>query len=609
MNAEVTLVPEQRRCTVAAGTSLREALARLDLEIVAPCGGEGTCGKCRVQAEGPGLEEPGSAECALLSAEQRREGLRLSCQARVRGPVEVQVPDASRPAPLRILPGGADRKIQIEPTVCKRAIRLQPQTLSEPYARLEHLRRCGDLRADLRAEADLLPRLPLLLDGGAGQLTAVIREDRLLDLERGDTAGRCFGLALDLGTTTVVAALVDLSTGRQLGYAATVNQQAAQGHDVIARINATVEQADGLLQLQEAARSSLDRVIAQVLEEQRVAAVEVYEATLVGNATMVHLYLGIAPTSLGQLPYVGVVGDAVELPARELNLHLHPEARLYVLPAIAGFVGADTVAAVLAAGLDEDDGRIRIAADIGTNCELALRRGERLLVTSTPAGPAFEGARIACGMYAGPGAIESVHFGEDVDCKVIGRQDPRGLCGSGLVDAGAELLRCEIVDETGRLLVPEELGDQVPAALKKRLVPRDEELSFVLAETAAGEPVALTQRDIRELQLAKASIRTGIDLLLEAAELQAAEIEEFVIAGGFGNYLDKANAMRLGLIPALPPERLRFIGNGALVGARLALLSRPLRRRGAQLAQRAEHLQLAGTPDFQTRFTEALLFT
>ena len=604
MNCQVALLPENREGHVVPGTPLRDALALLNLEVLSPCGGEGTCGKCRVQVDGPGLESPGRAERALLSAEQLREGIRLSCQARVCGPVQVQVPPGSRAAPMRILPGGADRKIRIEPAVCKQAIQLLPQTLSEPYARLEHLRRSGDLRADLRAVTELLPQLPQLLDGAESTITAVIREDRLLALEPGDTSPRCFGLALDLGTTTVVAALTNLNSGRQLGFAATVNQQTAEGHDVIARINATIEEEDGLQKLQAAARASLDQAITQVLAQEQVEPREVYEATLVGNTTMVHLYLGISPASLGHLPYVGLVGDAVDLPAREVGLQLHPSAQVHILPGIAGFVGADTVAAALAAGFDEDDGRIRMMADIGTNCELVLRRGERLLVTSTPAGPAFEGARINCGMYAGPGAIEAVTLDGDVHCKVIGRQEPRGLCGSGLVDVGAELLRNELIDETGRLLDSDELGDQVAEALKRRLVPREEGLSFVLAES-----VVLTQRDIRELQLAKASIRTAVDLLLEKAELAAADIDEFVLAGGFGNYIDKGNAMHLGLIPELPPEKIRFIGNGALVGARLALLSRTLRQRGLQIAQCSEHLQLAGTPDFQTRFTEALLFT
>ena len=605
----MTLIPEARQGEVAAGTVLREALAQLDVQVAAPCGGEGTCGKCRVLVSGDGVGEPGPTERALLNGDQRHQGLRLSCQVQVNDHVQVEVPASSRSAPIRILPGGTNRKVPIEPLVGKQVVQLKDQTLTESYARLEHLRRCGDLRADLRAVAELLPRLPLVLDGQVSQVTAVIRQDRLLDLEPGDTSGRCFGLALDLGTTTVVASLVDLQTGRQLGYAAKVNQQAAEGHDVIARINFTQEQPDGLEKLQQAALVSLNQVIEQVLEQQAVAPEEVYEATLVGNTTMVHLCLGISPLSLGKLPYVGIVGDEVDMAAGDVGLGLHRAARVYVLPGIAGFVGADTVAAILAAGLDEDDGRTRIVADIGTNCELALRYGQRLLVTSTPAGPAFEGARISCGMYAEPGAIEAIVFDADVHCKVIGKDEsPRGLCGSALVDAGAELLRCGIVDETGRLLDPAELSDEVAPALRRRVVERGEELAFELARTAAGEAIVLTQRDIRELQLAKGSIRTAVDLLLEKAGIEATDLDEFVLAGGFGNYLDKTNAIRLGLIPELPPAKLSFIGNGALVGARLALLSQPLRRQGLLIAQTAEHLQIAGTPGFQMRFAEAMIF-
>jgi len=603
----LVLLPEKRSCEVPAGTTLREALARLDVEVTVPCGGEGTCGKCRVETRGD-VTPLTSNERSLLDPAQLEEGIRLACQACLCGDVQVAVPASSRPPEMRILPGGVARRIQVEPAVFKKPVHLSPQTLEEPYARLEHLRRCGDLRADLRADLELLQRLPPLLEAGEGPVTAVLREDLLLDVEPGDTSDRCFGLALDLGTTTVVASLVDLQSGRELAHAATVNLQTRFGHDVIGRINVTLEQEDGLHQLQQAARNSLEDVIAQVLEKARIDRREVYEATLVGNATMMHLFLGISPASLGRLPYIATVGHALVAPAGQLGLDLHPAARLYVLPNIAGFVGADTVGAVLAANLDEDDGRIRLLTDIGTNCEIVLRLGERLLVTSTPAGPAFEGARISCGMYAAPGAIEKVRIDDQVHCRTIGGEAPRGLCGSGLVDASAELLRTGLVDFTGRLLAPEEMDGGLSPALQDRLIEREDGMAFVLATPDGDAPIVLTQRDVRELQLAKAAIRTGVDLLLEHAGLRAVDLDEFCIAGGFGSYIDKSNAMRLGLIPELPEENLSFIGNGALVGARLALLSRTLRRRGAQVARQAEHLQLAGTPDFQTRFSEAMLF-
>jgi len=601
------LLPEMRSCEVPVGTSLQDALSLLDVGVIVPCGGEGTCGKCRVEAHGA-LSSLAPDERALLNEAQLEAGIRLACQARLEGDVQVSVPAASRPPDMRILLGGTTRQIEAEPAAFKKAVQPTEQTLEEAHSRLEHLRRCGDLRADLRADLDLLRRLPSILGNGSDTVTAVVRDNQLLDIEAGDTSDRCFCIALDLVTTTVVASLVDLKSGRELANAATVNQQTSFGHDVIGRINATLEQEDGLQQLQKAALSSIDNVIDQVLQKTQIDRQEVYEATLVGNSTMMHLFLGISPESLGKLPYISIVGDPVVEPAHRFGLEFHPAARLYVMPNIAGFVGADTVAAILAASLDEDDGRTRLIADIGTNCEIALRLGERLLVTSTPAGPAFEGARIACGMYAAPGAIEEVHIEADIVCKTIDGEPARGLCGSGLVDASAELLRTGIVDFTGRMLGPDELDGDLHPALRERVIEGEEGLSFLLAAPDPDAPIVLTQRDVRELQLAKAAIRTGIDLLLENAGLSVDDLDEFCIAGGFGSYIDKANAMHLGLIPELPEEKLNFIGNGALVGARLALLSGTLRRRGDQVARAAEHLQLAHTPDFQMRYSEAMMF-
>ncbi len=604
---QLTVLPDGQTGEVRTGATVRDALAQLGVDVIAPCGGEGTCGKCRVQATGD-LAPPTREEVALFTSAQLASGLRLACQAQIQGRVEVTVPASSRPAAMRIVLEGTARDVPVAPAVTKKAVSMPPQTLAEPYARVEHLRRCGELDPHLHAGLGLLQRLPAIFDAAGGQVTAVMRDQVLLDVEPGDTSGQCLGVALDLGTTTVVASLVDLNSGRELAHAATVNQQVRFGHDVVARINATLEAGDGLARVRDAARQSLAQVVAEVVAKAGVAASDVYEAVLVGNATMLHLALGISPASLGHLPYIATVGDPVVAPAAELGLALHPAACLYALPNIAGFVGADTVGAILAAGLDEDDGRVRVLADIGTNCEIALRLGPRLLVTSTPAGPAFEGARIACGMYAAPGAIEKVRIEGQVRCRTIAGEPARGLCGSGLVDATAELLRLGIVDMTGRLVDTDELDSALPAAVSERLVARDDGNAFHLTPPGAGQPVFLSQRDVRELQLAKAAIRTGIDLLLEHAGVRPEAVDELCLAGGFGSYIDKTHAMRLGLIPTLPSDRLSYIGNGALVGARLALVSGAMRQRGNQVARQAEHLQLAHTPDFQQRFSEAMLF-
>jgi uncharacterized 2Fe-2S/4Fe-4S cluster protein (DUF4445 family) len=295
--------------------------------------------------------------------------------------------------------------------------------------------------------------------------------------------------------------------------------------------------------------------------------------------------------------------------AGTLGIHIHPSANIHVLPGIAGFVGADTVAAILAAGMDEDHGDVRMLADVGTNCEIVLRHGSRLIACSTPAGPAFEGARIRNGMYAGPGAIERVRLDEDCALRVIGRIPPQGICGSGLVDLGAELLRVGIMDETGRLLDDPELDGRISFSLRRRLVETDGERSFVVAETEEGNPLVLTQRDIRELQVAKAAIRSGVEVLLDAAGLCPEDVSTLYLAGGFGSYLNRAHALYLGMIPDMPVDRIRFTGNAAAVGARLALVSQEMRRRAEQVARHAEHLQIADTPDFQFRFAEAMLFT
>ena len=610
MSCRVGLSPEGIETEVPSGTLLLDAVAQMGVQITAPCGGGGTCGKCRVEVlSGDGVEAPLAGEQALLTQAQRDGGVRLACVARtLAGALELSVPAASRAAQLRILPAGVRRQVTLEPAVRKVAVALDKQTLEEPHARLDELRRAGDLRADLRADLALLRRLPELLPYEAEIVTAVMRDGDLLEVEPGDTSQHCFGLALDLGTTTVVAALVDLVSGKTLGHGVSVNLQSEFGHDVIARIQLCLEQEDGLDKLRAAALRSLQQAIDQVLENEGVERSQVYEATLVGNTTMAHLCLGISPASMGTLPYAATVGDAVDAAASEIGLSLHPRARVYVMPNIGAFVGADTVGAVLATGMDEAvDGGVQLLADIGTNCELALRRGERLLVTSTPAGPAFEGARISCGMYAVPGAIESVHLdgdGATVECKVIGGGAAAGLCGSGLVDAAAELLRLGLMDETGRLLGPDECDHPLTAHVAET----DDQLGFVLAETEAGEKIVLTQRDLRELQLAKGAIRSAIDILLDKAGVAVDEVDEFCIAGGFGSYLDSGSAMRLGLIPTVPTERIRYVGNGALVGACLALVSNDMRRRGDLLPSHAEHLQIAGTPDFQMRFSEAMMF-
>lgn len=606
---QLTILPENQVVEVVPRLALMDAIAEAEIALTAPCAGEGTCGKCRVNVRAnTGVEKPTTLELELLTTDQLRDGLRLACQAQICADTTVEIPPTSRASEMRILLGGASRKVALEPGTVKRFVRLPSQKLEGAISEIDLLIKTLDLRADLRADYGILQELSLILQKTNRELTVVACDDRVIALEPGDTANGVYGLALDVGTTTGVGILIDLATGKDLAVASAVNRQTQYGHDVIARIKFSSENQDELAKLSEAARDTVNQILMEVTESAQISADQIYEIAIVGNTTMSHLLLGISPQSLGRLPYVPVFSTDLNIPAAELGFKINPKANVHILPNIAGFVGGDTVGAILAGGLDEPDGRIRMLVDIGTNCEIVLRRGDELYACSTPAGPAFEGAKIRHGMFAGDGAIEQIHLDENCTYKAIGGKIPQGICGSGLVDVGAELLRVGIVDSTGRMLPAEELPAELPQALKNRVVEREEQIEFVIAVAENGEPIVLTQRDMRELQLAKAAVRSGIEVILQSIGLSAADLDELCIAGGFGSYLNKDNAVRLGLIPDLPRNRIRIVGNAAIGGAKLALISQEMRRKAETVARQIQHLQIAETPDFQNQFMEAMMF-
>jgi uncharacterized 2Fe-2S/4Fe-4S cluster protein (DUF4445 family) len=602
--------PEETEVATHPGDGVLEVLSETGILMTTPCGHQAMCGKCRILVT-EGVSDPSDAERQILSEEELNEGVRLACQTHVIGDAVVTVPSESRAAEMRVLVGGARRDAPFDPAIVKKSVTWTEQSLSGALSQFDHLSRLLDIRADLTAGLSVLTRLPALFADAEGkELTAVIRNKQLISVEEGNSEFDCFGIACDIGTTTIVGTLLDLKSGNAVSTASAVNGQTHYGHDVISRIHYVLENPDGLQVLQSALMNTVNDIIGQLLSPSKVDPQDVYELTVVGNATMTHIFMGVDPRSLGFLPYIPVMNHAVEADAASLGLKVNPIAEVHVLPGIAGYVGADTVGALLAAGMDNPGDGIQMLADVGTNCEIVLHYEGRLMACSTPAGPAFEGARIQHGMYAGPGAIEKVRLdvNGDCECKVIGRVEPRGICGSGLVDIGAELLRAGLMDETGRLLAPDEVDTGLSPLLRGRIREDEAGIHFVLAENSSGEAIVLTQRDIRELQLAKAAIRSGVEALLDAVDLKPADLTEFYLAGGFGSYLDSRQAIRLGMIPEIAEDRIHFIGNAAVVGARLALVSTDMRRRAEKLARSAEHLQIAETAEFQMRFADAMLF-
>jgi uncharacterized 2Fe-2S/4Fe-4S cluster protein (DUF4445 family) len=454
----------------------------------------------------------------------------------------------------------------------------------------------------------VLATLPAALRDDGGTVTVTTFGRRVLAVERGDTSAMKFGLAIDIGTTSVVTTLVELESGEQLGSVSSLNPQAVFGGDLMSRIAFVQFNPGNLRRLTTRIVGLLNQHIAEVGREAGVLPKWIYKAVVVGNTCMHHLLLGIDPSWVGLAPYAPVMRHALVVPARELNLKIAPEARVCLLPLVAGFVGADAVGVALATRIYAS-AEVRVAVDIGTNGEVILGSRERLWACSAPAGPALEGAQIRHGMRGALGAIDRVAVDDDIRVHTIGEVDALGICGSGLIDLLAGLLEAGVIDATGLIRV--EARDALPPGLRDRVVMRGEERQVIVlrpGEAGAGREIVLTQDDVRQVQLAKGAIASGVAMLLHVAGVRPDRLVELMLAGGFGNYISISSALRIGLIPPLPPEKVRYVGNAASLGAQLALLSEAERARAAEIAGRIEHVSLAAHPDFEQIFVESMNF-
>jgi len=596
-----------------AGTLVSAAANQLGVAIEQICGGKGTCGKCKVKVCSGKASPITEAEQRHLSEQELAAGYRLACQAALLGDTSVEVGWASATAGVSILVEGLLEPVAVDPPVQKAAVRVPPASLADQVADYEALQRILPAAPDEppRATVHALRLLPRALRSAGGLVTVVRSGGLLLSAEAGDTRNSLYGFACDIGTTTVVGYLLDLATGRRVAVASTLNPQTRFGDDVVSRIEVAQRDAAGLEALRAAIVEAINDLIGQTVGEAGIEREQVYALSIVGNTCMHHLFLGLSPAALGHSPYVPVIAGPLQLNAAEAGLTAHPAAQLFVLPNIAGFVGADTVGVLLATRLLHKEGT-RLAIDIGTNGEMILGSRTRMLACSTAAGPAFEGAQLAHGMRAADGAIDHVDIDGDngVTIHSIGQGKLRGICGSGAVDVIAALRRLELVDATGRLLGRDEVGAGAGKGLADRLVPHPHGGAFVLAppeQTAIGGPIVMTQRDIRQIQLAKGAIRAGIEILMKELAVEREQVVEVCLAGAFGNYIRPASALAIGLIPCFPRAPITPVGNAAGAGAQLALLSRQMWREAAEVTAQVEYIELSLRRDFQQIFMDAML--
>src|SRR5438067_2584646 len=450
----------------------------------------------------------------------------------------------------------------------------------------------------MKAGVAVLRTLPQVFREAGFKVTAVLAGENLVAVEPGDTTGECYGVAFDVGTTTLVGTLMNLRTGMAASVLSTLNGQAPFGADVISRISHGMNGPEAIDELQQAVVTTMNSILSDLFRETGGSPAQTYEAVVVGNVTMLHLLLGVDPTPLSMAPFTPAFMDELSVEAREIGLGIHPHGYVQTLPALGAYVGADIVAGVLATGVVRED-RLRVFVDVGTNGEIVLGSAQRTLATAAPAGPAFEGSQIKCGMRATDGAIEGVQLSDSVDLQIIGGDvKPVGICGSGLVDAVAQMLLVGILDHSGRMKSREDLPHH---PLADRLIEVDGVRAFLLAED-----VYLTQRDVRELQFAKGSIATGIKVLMDIMGMTTADIDEIFLGGPFGSYLNPESAKIIGLVPPVEVDRIIAVGNSAGEGAKIALLSYRERQVAFELPSRLEYVELSGRADFNDTFVEVL---
>lgn len=604
----VKFQPSGQSVYVLPGTSLLEAAGRAGIILQSPCGGRGTCGKCRVRIVSGESTSPKSGAEGPLSDDSFKGGFRLACQTSIDGDMVVDIPEESTfESSQRILVDDSGAQSELHPVISKVRFELDPPTSVD--ARSDQ-RRLLESIGDVLIPSSLARILPGFMRTHNWQGTAVLAGARLIAVEPGDTSGKALGVAFDIGTTTVVGTLFNVLSGEQLAVVSRMNSQISCGDDVVSRILRVREDSAALTRLQEAIIETVSDIISELCTVASVPSDCIYEVVVAGNATMQQIFCGYDPSALGELPFVQVFDRGQTIRAARLGIRANDGADVYVMPQIGGFVGGDTVAGMVAARIDKWHAPV-LMVDIGTNGEIVLAHDGELLATSAAAGPAFEGARITNGMRATAGAIEKVIVDGDVLMNVIGNVRPAGLCGTALIDAAAGLLNAGILDSTGRILNGDELPDGVSERLASRLQSNDDHTDFVLArdsETAGGQQICIFQKDIRELQLATGAIRAAINILLRHAGIEAGELGAVLLAGAFGNFIRRSNARRIGLLPQIPCSRIRFIGNAASLGAKLALLSVDEREYAEDLRCRTRHVDLSLDPEFQEEFGMAMMF-
>ena len=613
---QVTILPENIIVNVAKGTSLLSAAKSAGIDIASPCGGRGTCGKCAVKLVDGSCDMHNDAH---LTQELKEAGYILACQVQVTGDMVIEIPHFSRLMKHKVVMSGQKTRFSEEndylakhnmsPLCRKYFIELEEPSLADSLNDLDRLRTALIKTygfSNLHIGLECIRNLPEIIRKGHWQLTATIAEMdgryEMIDLEPGKSLKPAYGLAVDLGTTTVAVSLVDLDKGVILDKAGTYNKQAAYGSDVISRIVYADDNRHGVETLKQAAVSTINELIEELLEKSGLDRKDISAMVLGGNTVMTHMFLGVTASYLRLEPYVPGAVQFPDIKAGQLGIRIHPEAPVGTIPSVASYVGGDITAGVLATMMSHSD-KLTLFIDIGTNGELVLGNDEWLVTCSCSAGPAFEGSGISCGMRAMDGAIDTIEIDRenfDVKCRTIGGIKPMGICGSGLIYSLSEMMEAGIIDRAGKII------DKISSPRIRR---GHEGMEYVLAfakDSGSGQDIVITESDIKNLLRAKGAIFAGIRTMLHEVQLDVESIERVYIAGGFGNYINIPDAISIGLLPDLPEDRYEFVGNSCIQGAVLVLLCKDAFTEAAEIAGKMTYLELSAGNLFMEEFVSAL---
>jgi uncharacterized 2Fe-2S/4Fe-4S cluster protein (DUF4445 family) len=607
---KIHFLPGKKSAYFEEGINFRDAALELGLIIESSCAGIGTCAKCTVIVQ-EGASPPTKVEELVLTPKEIAKGKRLSCQALLQGDSVCVIPQESQLFGDQIITEGASGAFPLNPDIRKLFIKLRPPQSGEKYFDFERLLAALQDNYDEKIQYDLhvARKIATFLRNNDFELTAVLDQNNLLSVEPRDTSNLLYGVAVDIGTTSIATKLLNITSGETVAVSAALNPQITYGADVISRISYVVEHKGGLELQHRLAVKQINTLIAKLCADAEIQQENIYKITVAGNTVMQHFLLNIDPRNLAYSPYTPVFQGPATIGAKEIGININEYGVLYTIPNLACFVGSDMTAVLTVLDLEEKED-IQLTVDIGTNGEIALGSKNKLLCTSSPAGPAWEGAYITWGMRAARGAIERAEIVDgDLTFRTIGDANPIGICGSGLLDMVSEFLRNNIIDKTGRILSGEEINSTVGNKLKSRIISQENGANHIaIARIDQDKHIMLKQKDIREVQLAKSTIAAGIKILMKELQIEAEDIANIYIAGAFGNHVRGKDAIDIGLIPKIPEDRIKFIGNAALSGAEAILLSKQARKKAEHIANIIDYVEISDRSDFQEHFVGSMHF-